>query len=173
MLFYALSAVVKLEFTAWLRQFPSTSSPFRRWMIPGCPTGDVWDKVWRASDCPVDTILNAMWFSQSSVESLGELSLLVSRWLMLPRWRVFRQKVDWVSYFELSYFSGFAGIYFEKILKGSDVSVWIRNIQLAIISLPVGLANVFVSFLLYSLFERYLLLLNLMWLQSYECSGLH
>ncbi|VDK58256.1 unnamed protein product [Anisakis simplex] len=41
--------------------------------------------------------------------------------------------------------SGFAGIYFEKILKGSEVSVWIRNIQLAIISLPVGLANVFVS----------------------------
>ncbi|EJW87575.1 UDP-galactose transporter [Wuchereria bancrofti] len=41
--------------------------------------------------------------------------------------------------------SGFSGIYLEKILKDSDVSVWIRNVQLAIISLPVALANVFIQ----------------------------
>ncbi|VDM98580.1 unnamed protein product [Thelazia callipaeda] len=41
--------------------------------------------------------------------------------------------------------SGFSGIYLEKILKGSDVSVWMRNVQLAIISLPVGLANIFIQ----------------------------
>uniref|UniRef100_A0A915PZT0 Uncharacterized protein n=1 Tax=Setaria digitata TaxID=48799 RepID=A0A915PZT0_9BILA len=41
--------------------------------------------------------------------------------------------------------SGFAGIYLEKILKGSDVSVWVRNVQLAIISFPVALANVFIQ----------------------------
>lgn len=34
--------------------------------------------------------------------------------------------------------SGFAGIYFEKILKTSNVSVWIRNIQLAVLALPIS-----------------------------------
>ncbi|XP_071445955.1 UDP-galactose translocator [Hetaerina americana] len=37
------------------------------------------------------------------------------------------------------FLSGFAGIYFEKILKGSDISVWMRNVQLSFLSLPFGL----------------------------------
>jgi hypothetical protein len=37
------------------------------------------------------------------------------------------------------FLSGFAGIYFEKILKASDVSVWLRNTQLAALSIPIGL----------------------------------
>nr|CAG4638574.1 EOG090X098P [Cyclestheria hislopi] len=40
--------------------------------------------------------------------------------------------------------SGFAGIYFEKILKGSDITVWMRNIQLSVLSLPFGLFTCFV-----------------------------
>ncbi|CAG4964827.1 unnamed protein product [Parnassius apollo] len=34
--------------------------------------------------------------------------------------------------------SGFAGIYFEKVLKESDISVWMRNVQLSLLSLPFG-----------------------------------
>jgi UDP-sugar transporter A1/2/3 len=44
--------------------------------------------------------------------------------------------------------SGFAGIYFEKILKGSNVSVWLRNIQLAVLAIPISLIMVAVSFCL-------------------------
>jgi len=35
--------------------------------------------------------------------------------------------------------SGFAGVYFEKILKGTKQSVWLRNIQLGFIGVLFGL----------------------------------
>ncbi|KAG9460468.1 hypothetical protein GDO78_021642, partial [Eleutherodactylus coqui] len=35
--------------------------------------------------------------------------------------------------------SGFAGVYFERILKGSSGSVWLRNIQLGIFGTALGL----------------------------------
>eukprot|EP00571_Detonula_confervacea_P000742 CAMPEP_0172323000 /NCGR_PEP_ID=MMETSP1058-20130122/47553_1 /TAXON_ID=83371 /ORGANISM="Detonula confervacea, Strain CCMP 353" /LENGTH=411 /DNA_ID=CAMNT_0013038895 /DNA_START=97 /DNA_END=1332 /DNA_ORIENTATION=+ len=41
--------------------------------------------------------------------------------------------------------SGFSGVYFEKILKGSDVSLWIRNIQMGLPSIIIALITVFVE----------------------------
>lgn len=43
------------------------------------------------------------------------------------------------------FLSGFAGIYFEKMLKGADISVWIRNVQLSMLSLPFGLITCYVN----------------------------
>ncbi|XP_046846190.1 UDP-N-acetylglucosamine transporter-like isoform X2 [Xenia sp. Carnegie-2017] len=39
--------------------------------------------------------------------------------------------------------SGFAGVYFEKVLKTSQLSLWMRNVQLAIFGSILGLAAVF------------------------------
>jgi UDP-sugar transporter A1/2/3 len=50
------------------------------------------------------------------------------------------------SYFYfLGTFSGLAGVYFEKILKGSDVSVWIRNIQLGVFGIFFGIITMILS----------------------------
>ncbi|XP_053682927.1 UDP-N-acetylglucosamine transporter [Sabethes cyaneus] len=43
------------------------------------------------------------------------------------------------------FLSGFAGIFFEKMLKGADISIWTRNIQLSLFSLPFGLLTCYVS----------------------------
>ncbi|KAI1891630.1 hypothetical protein AGOR_G00145760 [Albula goreensis] len=40
--------------------------------------------------------------------------------------------------------SGFAGVYFEKILKETKQSVWVRNIQLGLFGMVFGLMGVFV-----------------------------
>ncbi|KAG7460647.1 hypothetical protein MATL_G00200980 [Megalops atlanticus] len=41
--------------------------------------------------------------------------------------------------------SGFAGVYFEKVLKSSDTSLWVRNIQMYLSGIVVTLVGVFVS----------------------------
>ena len=69
-----------------------------------------------------------------------------------------------------TFLSGLAGIYFEKILKGSDVSVWMRNVQLSLLSLPIGIVVVMFKhgqdisdngfFFGYDVFVWYLVVLN-------------
>uniref|UniRef100_A0AC34QKJ4 UDP-galactose transporter n=1 Tax=Panagrolaimus sp. JU765 TaxID=591449 RepID=A0AC34QKJ4_9BILA len=46
--------------------------------------------------------------------------------------------IGFITVLVACFLSGFAGIYFEKILKGSRVSVWMRNIQLAALSAPIA-----------------------------------
>ncbi|OAD55156.1 UDP-galactose translocator, partial [Eufriesea mexicana] len=68
------------------------------------------------------------------------------------------------------FLSGFAGIYFEKILKDSNISVWMRNVQLSLLSLPFGLITCFINdgkilqeqgfFFGYDLFICYLVVLQ-------------
>ncbi|KAK7101952.1 UDP-galactose translocator-like [Littorina saxatilis] len=41
--------------------------------------------------------------------------------------------------------SGFAGVYFEKILKGTSQSVWLRNVQLASLGVIIGLITMFIQ----------------------------
>ncbi|KAI1897406.1 hypothetical protein AGOR_G00082970 [Albula goreensis] len=41
--------------------------------------------------------------------------------------------------------SGFAGVYFEKVLKSSDTSLWVRNIQMYLSGIVVTLVGVFMS----------------------------
>lgn len=41
--------------------------------------------------------------------------------------------------------SGFAGVYFEKILKGSRTSVWMRNVQMGVSSIILAYVGVYFS----------------------------
>uniref|UniRef100_A0A914VQC9 UDP-N-acetylglucosamine transporter n=1 Tax=Plectus sambesii TaxID=2011161 RepID=A0A914VQC9_9BILA len=49
-----------------------------------------------------------------------------------------------VSVLAACFSSGFSGVYFEKILKGSNTSLWMRNLQLAFFSIFGGFFMVYV-----------------------------
>ena len=54
------------------------------------------------------------------------------------------RKSEWISSFAGT-LSGLAGVYFEKILKGSDVSVWMRNIQMGLFGMLFGFLTMHLS----------------------------
>ena len=41
--------------------------------------------------------------------------------------------------------SGFSGVYFEKVLKGSQTSLWLRNVQMGIPSVFIAFITVYVK----------------------------
>merc|ERR1719424_1249553 len=56
-----------------------------------------------------------------------------------------RQIMGLVAVLSACLLSGLAGVYTEKILKGSTVSLWVRNAQLALCSLVIGGIGLLVS----------------------------
>ncbi|XP_033636200.1 UDP-N-acetylglucosamine transporter-like isoform X1 [Asterias rubens] len=52
------------------------------------------------------------------------------------------QMIGLVAVLSACFSSGFAGVYFEKILKGTKQSLWLRNIQLAFFGILFGLGGV-------------------------------
>ncbi|KAI3382790.1 hypothetical protein SNEBB_000991 [Seison nebaliae] len=51
---------------------------------------------------------------------------------------LFQQLIGFSCIIAACFTSGFAGVFFEKILKNSNPSVWIRNVQLAFFSFIIG-----------------------------------
>ncbi|XP_023243038.1 UDP-N-acetylglucosamine transporter-like isoform X2 [Centruroides sculpturatus] len=70
------------------------------------------------------------------------------------------QFVGLTSVLAACFSSGFSGVYFEKLLKGSPQSLWIRNIQLSIFGFLLGWAAVVI--------QDYQTILNVGFFQGYN-----
>ncbi|XP_017585270.1 PREDICTED: UDP-N-acetylglucosamine transporter [Corvus brachyrhynchos] len=78
-----------------------------------------------------------------SVSMLSK-KLGVYQWLSLVILMTGVAFVQWPSDSQATLSSGFAGVYFEKILKETKQSVWIRNIQLGFFGSIFGLMGVYI-----------------------------
>lgn len=56
--------------------------------------------------------------------------------------RIQHPHLGFIAIIIASVLSGFAGVFFEKLLKTSTKSLWVRNVQLAGFGIPIGLVTV-------------------------------
>ncbi|VDP78921.1 unnamed protein product [Echinostoma caproni] len=80
--------------------------------------------------------------SSSSSSSSAAAASLSKHEIAAP---VMKQLLALASVIAACMCSGFAGVYFEKLLKGSHKSVAVRNIQLAFYGVTAGLLTVFIK----------------------------
>ncbi|KAK6050789.1 Nucleotide-sugar transporter, partial [Cooperia oncophora] len=91
-----------------------------------------WQTKFRQQQCrPLKTLSQKLMDSSSDVINGTTLAPIIND-VARPKREVHEQNsiLGFIAVLVACCLSGFAGIYFEKILKGSDVSIWIRNIQL-------------------------------------------
>ncbi|PAV83525.1 hypothetical protein WR25_19887 [Diploscapter pachys] len=49
--------------------------------------------------------------------------------------------IGFLAVITMCFTSAFAGVYLEKVLKGSNVSIWMQNIRLSLIGLPISMLS--------------------------------
>uniref|UniRef100_A0A8C0H8L1 Solute carrier family 35 member A2 n=1 Tax=Chelonoidis abingdonii TaxID=106734 RepID=A0A8C0H8L1_CHEAB len=76
---------------------------------------------------------------QNNLQYVAISNLPAATFQVRPQWSRASYAVGLVAVVVSCLSSGLAGVYFEKILKGSSASVWLRNVQLGIFGTLLGL----------------------------------
>ncbi|XP_059698477.1 CMP-sialic acid transporter isoform X2 [Haemorhous mexicanus] len=90
------------------------------------------------------TLSKLQWFSVFML--CGGVTLV--QWEPAQATKVQVEQNPWLGFGAIAvavFCSGFAGVYFEKVLKSSDTSLWVRNIQLYLSGIVVNLFVVYMS----------------------------